>query len=311
MKLPRLKWPKAYRVSCSDDGQLLACLGRNVVVIGLAARRRVSTSHPLSHPANATFSPNGETLAIKATSGRIVIIDPRSGEALFDHKNQKDGEGCGVGFSPDGNELIDGSWRGDLTIRNVQDSVIRSREHFPGEMITRVTHDQSRRIWLVEHSPICRPEENFPPPSYISIRHWPFSCHTNHIFPLGMCIESATLSPDGARFCFFQRQGERRVCAALTSNGQVVASSSLLEIGGTGSELAWSRDGRHIAAVSKAMFVFLRADDLTVVGRVPCKYPSSIAFLPHGNELVLGSWETTAIIGFADVLTCAPIDEGS
>jgi WD40 repeat protein len=311
MTPPRLKWPKGYHISCSDDGRLLVCLGRNVVVIDVTARQRVSTSHPLSHPANATFSPNGETLAIKATNGRIVIIDPCSGEVLFDHKSQKDGEGSGIGFSPDGNELIDGSWRGELTIRSVLDGAILSRERFPGERLTRVTHDQSRRMWLVEHTPRVRPGENIPPPCYISICHWPFSCHTNRVLPIRANIESATLSPDGARFCFFRRQGERRICVALASNGEVIASSILFEYGGTGSELAWSRDGRHIAAVSKGMFVFMRADDLAVVGRVPCKYPSSIAFLPDGNELALGSWETTNIIRVADIVTRAPADEGA
>jgi WD40 repeat protein len=302
MKSPRLKWPAAYDLSNSDDGQLLACVGRNVVVIDVAARQRVSTSHPLSHPSNTAFSPDGEALAVKATSGRIVVIDPRSGDLLYDHKNQKEGEGSEVCFSPDGDGLVDGSWNGVLTIRHARDSAVLSREHFPGEMITRLTHDQSRRAWLVEHSPTVRPGENVPPPGYTSVRRWPFEPKTTRTFSFGMHIQSASLSPDGSRFCFIQKWDERRLHIARSSDGQVLTRSIPLEAGGAGRELVWSGDGGHIAAVSDQMFVIFRATDLAVVGRVPCQYPSSIAFLPGGEELALGSWNTTTIVKLGDIM---------
>ena len=89
MTVPRLKWPAAYDLACSDDGRLLACLGRNVVVIDLAAGQRVSTNHPLPHPSGAAFAPDGDALAVKATNGRIVVINTRSGEVLHDHMNQQ------------------------------------------------------------------------------------------------------------------------------------------------------------------------------------------------------------------------------
>ncbi|CAN5146786.1 hypothetical protein BH11PSE2_BH11PSE2_17750 [soil metagenome] len=307
MKPPRLKWPAAYDLSCTPDGRLLACLGRNVVVIDIAARQRVLTSHPLSHPSDVAFSPDGEMLAVKATSGRIVVIDPRSGQVLHDHMNQKEGEGSGVRFSPDGGELVDGSWTGDLTIRRTRNSAILGRENFPGEMITRVTHDQSARIWLVEHSPTVRPGENSPPPGYVSIRQWPFSPQTARRFSFGTHIESATLSPDGSRFCFVQKRDKRRVLIAQASDGQVLTSSTPLEAGGTGSALAWSGDGRHVATVSNGMFVLFRTSDLVVVGRVPCQYPSSMAFLPGGEEIALGSWNTTTIVKFGDALENLPL----
>ena len=300
MKPSRLKWPAAYDLSCSPDGRLLACLGRNVVMIDLAARQRLWTSHPLSHPSHASISPGGEALAVKGTSGRIVVIDPRSGKVLHDHNNQKEGEGSGVSFSPDGTWLVDGSWDGDLTIRHALDRTVISRDHFAGEMITRVTHDQSRSTWLVEHSPRVRPGENMPPPDYVSVRQWPFSPQTTRTLSFGLHIQSATLSPDGSRFCYFQKWDERRVHIAQTSDGQVLTSSIPLEQGGTGSELAWSADGRYVAAVSDRMFVLFRSSDLAIVGQIPCQYPSSMAFLPNGEDIVLGSWKTTIITKLSD-----------
>ncbi len=302
MKPTRLKWPAAYNLSCSPDGRLLVCLGRNVVMIDLAARKRLWTRHPLSHPSNAALAPNGEALAVKATSGRIAVIDPFSGEILHDHNNHKEGEGGGVAFSPDGTWLVDGSWNGHLTVRHAVDGTIISRNHFAGEMITRVTHDQSRSTWLVEHSPIVRPGENMPPPDYVTIRQWPFSSQTTRTISYGLHIESATLSPDGSRFCYFHKSSERRVHIAQTSDGQILTSSIPLEQGGTGSELAWSTDGSYVAAVSKRMFVLFRSSDLAIVGQIPCQYPSSVAFLPNGEDIVLGSWNTTIITKLSDFM---------
>lgn len=302
MKQSRLKWPAAYDVSCSDDGRLLACLGRNVVVIDLAARQRLSTSHPLSHPSTASFSPNGEALAVKATSGRIVVVDPCNGQVLHDHENQKDGEGCGVRFAPGGEALVDGSWDGALTVRRARDNVILDRKLFPGEMIRRITHDAGRRIWLVEHSPKVRPGESMPAPGYVSLCHWPFSPQTTRKISFERHIESATLSPDGTRFCFLQSRGEPRLHVARTSDGQVLASGAPLELGGTGSELAWSDDGQYVGAVSEGAFLFHRASDLAVVGRAASEYPSSMAFIPGGEQLALGSWDTSAVAPLRDVL---------
>jgi len=169
MKAPRLKWPSSYSLARSDDARFLACLGRNVVVIDMHERVRVSTSHPLSHPSHASFSPNGEQLAVKSTSGKIVILDPKSGSVTRDFNNQKEGEGSGVYFSSDGNELIDGSWDGFITIRHTNDGAIVMRQQHKGEMISNVSHDLARRLWLVQHSPKVRQGENWPQPGYLSL----------------------------------------------------------------------------------------------------------------------------------------------
>lgn len=302
MKQPRLKWPAAHHLACSDDGRLLVCLGRDVVAIDIAARRRAWTVHPLTHPSHAAFSPGAAELAVKATSGRIVILDPRNGEVLHDHENQADGEGSGVAFCPDGDKLVDGSWAGALTVRHARDGSILVRETFPGEMISRITHDRSRRTWLVEHTPTIRPGRNTPAPTYVSVRRWPFSPDTTRRLSLGRRIQSATLSPDGSRLCFIQMRRERRVRIAQVSNGRILASSGALEAGGTGSELAWSGDGRYVGAVSEGMVVVFRASDLAVVGRVPAQYPSSLAFVPGGDALALGGWTSSALLKLSDVV---------
>jgi len=298
MKPPRLKWPAAYDLSCSTDDRLLACLGRNVVVIDLVDRRRVFTSHPLSHPSSVGFSPDGERLVVKGTSGRIVVLDCRSGELLHDYKNQKEGEGSRACFTADGEGIVDGSWNGVLTHRGVGNGAVLERESFPGEMITRVTHTRDRSVWLVEHSPIVRPGENMPAPGYLSVRRWPFSPEGTRKIEFDKHIQSATLSPDGSRFCFLQKWDDRQVHIARVSDGQIVASSSPLGGRRTGGELAWSHDGHHVAAALGENFLIFRATDLTLVETVPTDYPSSVAFLPGDKEVALGSWSRTTVLGF-------------
>jgi WD40 repeat protein len=256
----------------------------------------------LSHPSHAAISPNCAKLAVKATSGRIVVIDPRSGEVLYGHKNQKEGEGSGVRFSPDGDQLVDGSWDGALTIRSACDGTILNRELFPGDMITRVMHDRRRETWLIEHSPKVRPGQQSPAPDYLSLRRWPFAPNVAHTLSFDWHIESATLSPDGSRVCFIQKWDQRRLHIARSDDGQILASSAAIEAGGCGSHLAWSGDGRLIASSSEGAFVFYRTTDLAVIGRAPCQYPSSIAFIPSGDEVALGSWDTTALTKLSDVL---------
>ena len=306
MKPSRLKWPAAYDLSCSPDGQHLVCVGRNVVMIDLSKRQRVWTSHPVSHPSHAEFSPDGEALAVKTTSGRIIIVDPYSGAVVHDHRNQKEGEGSGVCFSPDGAFVVDGSWNGILTIRSTCDGAVVSREHFPGDMITRVTHDQNRSTWLVEHSPRVRPGENAPLPEYVSVRRWPFSPETTRTFSFGVHMQAATLSPDGSRICYIQKWDERRVHVAQTSDGQILTSSKPIENGGAGSKLAWSADGRYVAAASTGMFLIFRTSDLEIVGQFACQYPSSMAFLSNEQEIAFGSWNTSTVVKLSDILAHAP-----
>jgi WD40 repeat protein len=295
-----VNYPSGYSVRFSDDGEMLVCLGRNVVVIDVAARQRLSTGHPFSHPSNACFSPDGGTLAVKSTSGRIVIIEPRSGEVLFDHRNQKDGEGGEVQFSPEGDMLVEGSWGGVLTVRQAMDATIQSREQFPGEMIRRVTHDEARLNWLFEHSRKFRPGETSRPRSHAVLRNWPFRPGDERKITFGFDVANTTLSPDGQSICVIEKP-IARLHVARVADGAVVSSSEPFDHGGTGNEIAWSTDGRHIASVQARKFVFYRASDLAVEGEVVSQYPSSISFRAGAQEVALGSWNTSAIVPLSAV----------
>lgn len=64
----------------------MGAVGRNVVVIDLDRRERLSTTHPLKHASSAIFSAKGDALAVKSTSGHIVVLNPETGEVISDHR---------------------------------------------------------------------------------------------------------------------------------------------------------------------------------------------------------------------------------
>ena len=86
------------------------------------------------------------------------------------------------------------------------------------------------------------------------------------------------------------------------SDSKVVAMSTEIKIGGAGGELAWSADSNLVGSVQKARFVFYRASDLATLRELPCQYPSSICFLPKDDLVVLGMWNSSALVRISDVL---------
>jgi WD40 repeat protein len=265
---------------------------------------KVSTSHPFPHPSSAAFSPAGSLLAVKNTSGRIAVLYSATGEVVFDHKNQQEGEGSEVLFSPDGTELIDGSWKGVVTIRKTLEGNVVTQEEFPGEMICRVSHDSNRRFWLIEHHPKVRPGEDWADYGYLTFWEWPFEKRKSWNFTFDFYISSATLSPDGRHICVLctRRKAGRWIEIIRVSDGGVASSTEPIEIGGTGDELVWSADGKFVGSVQKRKSVFYRATDLKILTEVPCRYPSEICFPPNTNRVVLGSWNSSILADIGDVL---------
>ncbi len=295
MRPPRLRFPTGFEVNFSDDGAWMVCVGRNVVVIDVARRQRAWTSHPVSHPSKAAFSPDGGKLAVKSTSGRIVVLGAQTGAVLHDHGNQREGEGSQVCFSADSDQLVDGSWEGVLTVRDAIGGMVRSQKVSAGEMIPRVSHDRNRRTWLFEYSPTVRAGENSLPPGYLVLQSWPFADDSAQTFSFGFRIAEAMLSPDGRRVCLIEKPAYRLIIVD-TSDGAVRATGEPFAHGGTGNEIAWSTDSRFVASVQHEVIVFYRAADLTEMGRVVSEYPASACFHPDGNRVGLGTWTTSAIV---------------
>ncbi len=155
---------------------------------------------------------------------------------------------------------------------------------------------------MVQHSPKMVPGEASLRPDYVTLHHWPLTQDDARTFQFDMTFETAQLSPDGGSFCFIQKQDTRRLYIARASDGEIIASGPPYPVSGTGSELAWSNDGRHLAVVSEGKVIFYRTDNLTIVGVKLLSYPSSAAFTTNGKEVVFGSWKTSMLAECEELL---------
>jgi WD40 repeat protein len=302
---------KSYKMTCaynsavSDDQRLIACVGGQVNVFDIERREKVASFRPFPHLIHAAFSPNGRFIAVKNTLGRIAVFNIATSELLCDHKNQKEGEGCQVSFSPDGETLIDGSWDGLATVRKAFEPAVIWRKEFPGEMIGAISHDLSRRKWLFQHSGVVQPEKGCRDRHSLILREWPFKNDALQRSWIGQDTSFATLSPDGSRVCLVNSQGRPKIKLQVirVTDEQIIASIPANRV----REISWSADCEVIGTAQgyddKSKFTFYRSSDLSIVGEVPCQYPSSICYLANSDQVVLGSWQFSRLARLEDFLS--------
>ncbi len=295
---PRMRWPAAYFLAICGDGSKLACARRyDVVLVDLRSRKILYRCRPIPHPWCVAFSPDSCRLAVASAHGVTALLDTSSGIPVGFTTAERD-QGCSTAFTSDG-RLLEGKWNGDLILTSENGEIV-GRELHPGEMISRISHDATRRLWLIQHTrkPV-RPDES--PKDYLTLRIWPEWNRSVRTFDLGGHVESATLSPDG-QFVAYLERWENQVCVLRISDGKVLATGGPIRTGGSGFELAWSLDCRYLGIVTKTGFSIVDAKDLTVKGTVSCKFPSALGFHPDHKNVVFGTWERSALLSFDALL---------
>jgi WD40 repeat protein len=291
-----LKIGRAYEVAVSPDEDRLAVLARFVFVWDLHSGKKVFRSHPFAHPSYASFSPDGQYLAVKNTGGRIVVLAADDGRTVADFKNESDGEGSNLAYSSCGEFLIDGSWAGHLRVRQSTDGTITFEEHFPNEIITGIHREATGQNWIVEHSPKVRPGGNFAPPDYFSAWDWPFRTKGYSVLPYRVALlSSSALSADGGRLAIVER-GPAPTLAVVDPRTAGPVHGVPIELGGTGSALRWSPDSRFLGSVQKKRIAIYQVPELSCVAEFASSYPSDIAFCAKSNLVVLGDWEQGTVV---------------
>lgn len=303
-----MRWPAAYSLAVSDDGSMLACTRRyDVVVVDLRSRQIVYRCRPVPHPSAVAFSPDARLLAVASVHGITAFLDAATGAALGATADRFY-EGCAPKFAADGRLLV-GDWNGDLTL-NKQSGEVLGREQHQGEMISRISHDAARRLWLIQHTRRPKgPQDS--PSSYLTLRKWPEWDIAQRTLEIETWVESATLSPNGRFIAYLKRwwdpvPGSKRWGTILhvlkIADNEVVAVRGPIDAGGTGFELAWSPDDRFVGVVKKHGFSFFDMKEEERQASVPCRFPSALAFLPNGKSVVLGTWERSAVFDLDSVM---------
>lgn len=286
-----LKLPTSYELCLSRSGHFIAAVGRKVVVSDMRTRCRLHSTHPLSHPSHADFSPDDRHLVVKSTWGEIALLETHSGEKLASYRPRRQDEGARILFGADGVSLVDGAWSGEIRIRHTSDLSAVESFVFDGEMICAVSRSELGDLWLFGHTTKTLPEPSTTPRPYLSLWQWPLRGPMKKLDAGLKILNAAALSPDGSCIAVVGHcdQENGKVLRLLSTDGVLLASTSLA-LGGTGSSTRWSSDSKLVGTVSKGEFRIFSAPDLHPYAAYPEEYPADLAFVSGSNELVLGSW---------------------
>jgi hypothetical protein len=235
-------------------------------------------------------------LAVKSTSGRIAVVSGLSGELLSDFKNGADGEGSNVLYSACGQYLVDGTWRGRLSVRRADSGAREFAVDFPGDMIRNMHCCARSQRWVVAHGPKATTRDQPPLPDYFSVWQWPFRAGHYELSTFKIPFaRSSSLSPDGQFIAVVHGAPPNTLSIFKLTGGACVASVTV-EVGGSGGALAWSPDGQQIASVQDGSVRLYSFPAMVQTHEVFLEYPSDVAFSPDGSSMALGSWAVGWIV---------------
>jgi len=262
----------------------------------LGTRTKVWRTHPLSHPASVAFSPDGSYIAVKNTSGTILLLDVATGAPSCNFANADDGEGSGLEFSSDGLEIVDGSWSGWLRVRQADSGAIVFAREYPGEMITAVHRTVDGTQWLVVHAMKVTTPNSAPQNGYCSVWRWPFRDGPLFEQPLSSeSVRSTALSPDGKFLAFTHGRPPSRLSVIQLQDGLEIAA---VEAGPKSSlgAVAWSPNMSRLASVHEDRVVQYTWPALKVLTEWQVPYAAQIAYAPGGGLLAIAAWHAGTVV---------------
>lgn len=287
-----MKLQRCYGLAFSNSGSLLVTLSRDVVAWDIPQRTKRFRAHPFSHPSSCAIHPDDIGIVIKNTGGKIALIDAQDGELVRMLDSTKDNEGSNIMYSSCGGYVVDGSWKGQLTVRSATTGTISFQKVFPGEMITRIARTAGGNKWFVVHQPKAVANDRPSPAAYVSVWNWPFTEPVDILHSLESKIKAVAVSPDETRLCLI---GYDSVAVMCLTDKKFMASAQYV-YGGTGFVATWSPDSQEIAVVEKHSVGFYSASTMEKRQVIELQHASDVAYSPDGSRLALGSWSSGTLI---------------
>ncbi len=297
-----LKIKISYCAQFGPDNKTCVVIGRNLVLWDIETRKKIWEVKPFTHLSNCSFSPNGELIAVKNTSGNIAIIDRFSGKINEEFNIKPKGEGSNIVFSSDGKQLIDGSWSGLLEIREVSTGIVCWQKQFSNEMVRRISHIND--LLITEHQPKTTELANYPENAYFLKWVWPI----NNSSPKRLLFDFpflyfSSLNPSGNHLAVvsgIKGTIENQLSVIDIESSRVIWTIPV--VFGTGCNLCWSPNGEYLASVQKEGFDFYNGSDGTLAGQHQMEYPSGVAFSSDCSLIACCSWKEGLIIPFERVI---------
>lgn len=253
----------------------------------VAARKRCAAVKPFSNESHIDLSLDSRKVAIKNTQGDVAVYDiDLIGEPVR-LSGKSYGEGDRICFSPDGEFVIDSSWRGDFLVRDASSGELQWKSDLQAWS---VTPRRDRKLWA------------FTTETGIGLQRWPFwendpvvydfpGADRRGPFAFALADESERVVVAGSGAVEVWTLEASRGDATVTASWPTAAS-------GTGEAVAWHPSESFVAHAGARAASILTAD-LTPVWHTEFDYPSDVAFSPDGSLLAVGDWSKGAVFAFS------------
>jgi WD40 repeat protein len=225
-------------------------------------------------------------LAVKSTSGSILLLAVETGDVILDFTNKTDGEGAAVAFSACGRYVVDASWDGQIIIRDTLCQLADTRQTFAGEMIVGVLSSSDRFTWVFVHQPKAASETESPAPAYLTVWQWPLTGYRK-LAP-DIRTRPAGLSPDGKVVAIAD---DSQVQFLLLANGAVLKSAPVEHCRG----IRWSPDGTLVALVLRSSIAIYAFPSYEPVDVFEQEFASDICFAPDNSFVAVGGWSAGSV----------------
>jgi len=275
---------------------LAFCGGRDVSVRSLPAFKPVFAVHPIAHPSQIDFSPGGRLLALKSTSGRIVILDAQTGRTLMDFRNQNEKEGSAALFSSCGRNIVSVSWGGLLSVRDSATGKLVFSHVREDRMLDHLSVPRDRRFFVYSVGRSPRSDSQPPPPEAVVLHSWPIQNDYCRELPRRWSfIRALQVSPLGQYLAVIYGAPPEAV-EIYDIKRSIVVARRAVRFGGTGCSVGWSPDEKLLVINGDEQFLVLEMPNLTERYVFPFRYPCHVVISPSSRFLALGSWTKSFIV---------------
>lgn len=283
----------------SPSGRLLASIGERLVRIWDVEKRAIVSKTLFVYACSLAFSPDEQFVAIKNTTGAIIVVSVSDGEVISRFKpkfNDMDGF---VVFSADGKYVLSGNhYEGRIEFRRTGDlkrgAVTKFGDWWLNDLC--VSHDRKTFVASVSSTGVAGRVLTCSNPA--PGKSWRLRLE----IPLkeGARLSRGCISPDGKRVAVIHEFWDHLSVFDLNRSGSRRRATTEIKRGYTA--LDWSPDGEVLATTEERHWTFFKSRTLEKIVSLRDEYPSSVSFSPDGSLVALGSQNEGVVLPWAEVL---------
>ena len=265
-----------------DEERVFYQVGNTLTAMKLATREVLFAVKPATNVTHMDLSPDGSRLVVKNTSGRTLIVDAYSGATLADFKNQREGEGDGVLFSPCGKFVVTVTWSGLLNVRDAQTGKVVFEDFQEGCMLGNLSTPEHRRFVIYSQAGTIDESAGRRTCHKLLKRNWPLS--DGNIVEVSCAYQPtrpSAVSPSGN---FFAAAQYKEFTVVELKTGKLIKR---LPIGTYTKGVAWSSDERLVGLVVGDNLSIMDMPSLHEKHAFSIQYGRSITFSPSGKYIAV------------------------